>query len=82
MFKKSISLILSLNLIITQPIFAQGLAQLNMAQYLGQIHPLATDIFRPAQLRYFSYDNLNNSFQILLDKGDFDKGLSPQGTVP
>src|SRR3989339_568220 len=70
MFKKIISLILSLSLIITQPIFAQGLAQLNLAQYLGQARPMATDSFRPTQLRYFSYNNLNNSFRILLDKGD------------
>jgi len=70
MLKKAISLILSLSLIITQPIFAQGLAQLNIAQYLSQIHPSATDSFRPTQLRYFSYNNLNNSFRILLDKGD------------
>src|SRR3989339_907182 len=70
MLKKAISLILSLSLIITQPIFAQGLAQLNIAQYLSQIHPPATDSFRPTQLRYFSYNNLNNSFRILLDKGD------------
>ena len=65
-----ISLFLSLSLIITQPIFAQGVAQLNLAQYLGQMRPAATDSFRPTQLRYFSYDNLNNSFRILLDKGD------------
>ena len=70
MFKKMISLFLSLSLIITQPIFAQGVAQLNLAQYLGQMRPVATDSFRPTQLRYFSYDNLNNSFRILLDKGD------------
>ena len=70
MFKKMISLFLSLSLIITQPIFAQGVAQLNLAQYLGQMRPAATDSFRPTQLRYFSYDNLNNSFRILLDKGD------------
>ena len=70
MLNKSISLILSLSLIITQPIFARGLAQLNIAQYLGQMNSAATDSFRPTQLRYFSYDNLNNSFRILLDKGD------------
>ena len=70
MFKKTISLILSLSLVITQPIFAQGLAQLNLAQYLGQARPAVTDSFRPTQLRYFSYDNINNSFRILLDKGD------------
>ena len=70
MFKKIVSLILSISLIITQPIFAQGLAQLNLAQYLGQARPMATDSFRPTQLRYFSYNNLNNSFRILLDKGD------------
>src|SRR3989339_226730 len=83
MLKKAISLILSLSLIITQPIFAQGLAQLNIAQYLSQIHPLATDSFRPTQLRYFSYNNLNNSFRILLDKGDAkdikDSQLKEQG---
>ncbi len=70
MFKKIISLFLSLSLIITQPIFAQGVAQLNIAQYLGQTGPAATDSFRPTQLRYFSYDSFNNSFRILLDKGD------------
>src|SRR3989338_6760756 len=70
MFKKIVSLILSISLIITQPIFAQGLAQLNLAQYLGQARPAVIDNFRPTQLRYFSYDSLNNSFRILLDKGD------------
>ncbi|MDO8748400.1 MAG: hypothetical protein Q7J72_04720 [Candidatus Omnitrophota bacterium] len=70
MLRKITALILSVSLIITQPIFAQGLAQLNLAQYLGQARPVATGSFRPTQLRYFSYNNLNNSFRILLDKGD------------
>ncbi|HAH20990.1 MAG TPA: hypothetical protein DCL49_08830, partial [Candidatus Omnitrophica bacterium] len=40
------------------------------------------DTFRPLHLRYLSYDNQANDFKILLDKGDYEKGLSPKGTVP
>lgn len=45
--------------------------QLNLAGYLGSLHSAFTpDKFRPLHLRYLSYDNLNNSFRLLLDKGD------------
>src|SRR3989338_5702921 len=82
MFKKAISLILSLSLIVTQPVFAQGLAELNIGKYLSQMPALQTDNFRPAHLRYISYDIKSNDFKLLLDPGDSLKGLSPEGTVP
>jgi len=40
------------------------------------------DNFRPVHLRYFSYDNLNNSFKVLLDKGDFEKTTPPNTSTP
>ena len=47
MFKKAISLILSVSLILTQPIFAQGVAELNIGKYLSQMPALNADKFRP-----------------------------------
>ena len=70
MFKKLISIFLSFTFITTQPIFAQGVAQLNMAQYLGSMPAVAADRFRPLHMRYFSYDIKADNFQLLLDKGD------------
>ena len=37
MCKKIISLFLSLSMIFTQPVFAQGIAELNIGQYLTQM---------------------------------------------
>src|SRR3989339_1294653 len=70
MFKKIISLFLSLSMIFTQPVFAQGIAELNIGQYLTQMPLMSTDKFRPLHLRYFSYDSLADNFNLLLDKGD------------
>ncbi|MDO8747624.1 MAG: hypothetical protein Q7J72_00695 [Candidatus Omnitrophota bacterium] len=70
MFKKLISILLSFTFITTQPVFAQGVAQLNMAQYLGSMPAVAADRFRPLHMRYFSYDIEKDNFQLLLDKGD------------
>jgi len=70
MFKKLISIFLSFTFITTQPVFAQGVAQLNMAQYLGSMPTAAADRFRPLHMRYFSYDMEKDNFQLLLDKGD------------
>ena len=47
MFKKVISLIVSFSLLLTQPIFAQGIAELNIGKYLSQMPALQTDSFRP-----------------------------------
>ena len=80
MFKKAISLIVSFSLLLTQPVFAQGVAELNIGKYLGQMPALNTDSFRPARLRYISYDIKADSFQLLLDKGDMGvvgNGLKP-----
>ena len=70
MLKKLISIFLSFTFITTQPVFAQGVAQLNMAQYLGSMPTAAADRFRPLHMRYFSYDINADNFQLLLDKGD------------
>src|SRR3990167_5677077 len=82
MFKKAISLVVSVSLLLTQPVFAQGVAELNIGKYLGQMPAWHTDSFRPPRLRYISYDIKSNDFKLLLDPGDFLKGLSPEGTVP
>src|SRR3989338_4093921 len=69
MFKKIISLFLSLSILFTQPLFAQGIAELNIGQYLTQMPSMSVDKFRPVHLRYFSYDSLTDNFNLLLDKG-------------
>src|SRR3989339_889442 len=82
MFRRIISLTVSLGLLLQQTVFAYT-ASLNLSGYLNQGPNLAvSDKFRPIGLRYFSYQPQTNDFKILLDKGDFAKGLSPQGTIP
>jgi hypothetical protein len=72
------AIVLSFILIFQQAGFAEMAAQLNLAGYLGSLHSAFTpDKFRPLHLRYLSYDNLNNSFRLLLDKGD-TKNPQPQ----
>ncbi|MDO8748260.1 MAG: hypothetical protein Q7J72_03980 [Candidatus Omnitrophota bacterium] len=73
MFKKIISLALSVIFSVQTCGFAQ-VAQLNLAGYLGQ-GAISLDRFRPAHLRYFSYESKTDNFQILVDKAD-EKGLS------
>jgi len=71
--KKLISLILCPLLIFQQTGLAQAVS-LNLSNYLSQTpKPVASDTFRPLHLRYLSYDNLNQDFKLLLDKGDFLK---------
>src|SRR3989339_505338 len=75
MFKKIISLAVSAVFSLQTCGFAQ-VAQLNLAGYLGQAGSVTSlDRFRPASLRYFSYEPKTDNFQILLDKAD-EKGLS------
>ncbi|MEK6563699.1 MAG: hypothetical protein AABZ65_01565 [Candidatus Omnitrophota bacterium] len=73
MFKKVISLIVSCSLLLTQTVFSQGVAELNIGKYLSQMSSLNTDSFRPPHLRYVSYDIKSNDFKLLLDQGDFEK---------
>ncbi len=84
MSRKIISLVLSLCFIFQQTGFVQAAAvELNLSGYFARMaSSMDVDKFRPVHLRYFSYDSLNNSFKVLLDKGDSMKGLSPQGTDP
>lgn len=82
MFKKITSLILSFSLIITQPVFAQGVAELNIGKYLNQMPVVKADSFRPAHLRYISYDIVTNDFKLLLDQGDAKLSNSPNSLTP
>ena len=70
MFRKIISLLICLCFIFTQTGFAQAAAvELNLGGYFAKMsNNLVVDSFRPVHLRYFSYDQLNNSFRVLLDK--------------
>ena len=80
MFKKAISLIVSFSVLLTQPVFAQGVAELNIGKYLSQMPALNTDSFRPPHLRYISYDIKSNDFKLLLDQGDIEKSPGHQDT--
>ena len=82
MFKKAVSLILSFSLLLTQPVFAQGVAELNIGKYLGRMPALQADSFRPAHLRYISYDIKSNDFKLLLDQGDTKLSNSPNSLTP
>jgi len=80
---KIISFILCFLLIFEQSGFAQVAGELDISAHFSRLaSSFAQDKFRPLHLRYLSYDNLNNNFNLLLDKGDFMKGLSPKGTDP
>jgi len=79
MSRKIISLVLSFGLLFQQVSFAQIATELNIAGYLSRIgSSFAIDKFRPLHLRYFSYDNLNDNFKILLDKGDLKDLKAPE----
>ncbi|MDO8747531.1 MAG: hypothetical protein Q7J72_00215, partial [Candidatus Omnitrophota bacterium] len=73
MFKKLISLTLTLSFLLQQTVFAYT-ATLNLSGYLNQGPNLTvSDRFRPVSLRYFSYQPQTNDFKILLDKGDYQE---------
>jgi len=70
-FPKIIYFLVCFLLIFEQSGFAQVAGQLDISGYFsGLSSSLSLDKFRPLHLRYLSYDNLNNSFNLLLDKGD------------
>lgn len=72
--RKILSLILTFGLLYQQIGFAQVAAELNVAGYFSKLSAnTVQDKFRPLQLRYFSYDTINDSFKVLLDKGDVKK---------
>jgi hypothetical protein len=69
--KKILAFLLCFLLCFQQAGFAEMAVQLNLGGYLSGLRSaFSADKFRPLHLRYLSYDNLNNSFRLLLDKGD------------
>jgi hypothetical protein len=71
-FPKIIYLLVCFLLIFEQSGFTQVAGQLDISGYFtGLRNVLIQDRFRPLHLRYLSYDNLSNNFNILLDQGDF-----------
>ncbi|MBU2221913.1 MAG: hypothetical protein KJ722_04765, partial [Candidatus Omnitrophica bacterium] len=81
MARKILSLVLSFGLLFQQVSFAQVALELNLANYLSRFGSnIVQDKFRPIHLRYFSYDSLNNSFKLLVDKGDeLSRGIEGKG---
>jgi hypothetical protein len=78
-----IAIVLCFLLCFEQSGFAQVAGQLDISGYItGLRNALTVDKFRPLHLRYLDYNPELNNFKLLLDKGDWQKGLSPKGTVP
>ncbi|MDO8748599.1 MAG: hypothetical protein Q7J72_05740 [Candidatus Omnitrophota bacterium] len=70
--KKLTSVLLCFLLILQQTSFAQTLDLFHY--FANPTKPaLPSDKFRPLHLRYLGYDNLNQDFKLLLDKGDTTK---------
>ncbi|MFA6217465.1 MAG: hypothetical protein WDL87_07435 [Candidatus Omnitrophota bacterium] len=68
---RCIAIFLSFCFFFEQSGFAQIAGQLDISGHFAQLrNTLIQDKFRPLHLRYLSYDNLNNNFSLLLDKGD------------
>lgn len=71
---KILAFLLSFLLIFEQSGFAQVANQLNIQSYLvGMGNSFVVEKFRPVHLRYLSLDSKNNTFNLLLDKGDLEK---------
>ncbi len=67
---KGISLFLCLLLCFQQAGFSEMAVSLNIASHLSSLHSsLVSESFRPLHLRYLSFNPLDNSFKLLLDKG-------------
>lgn len=79
--RKILSFLLCFCFLFEQIGLAQVAQTLDISGHLAQLHnSLFPDKFRPLHLRYLSYDNIANSFKLLLDKGDFFNVRSPQST--
>jgi len=78
MFRKIIYLILVISFLFQQTGFSQIAGELDLSSHFQRLGGLFTqDTFRPLHLRYLSYDALSKDFNLILDKGDSLKGLSP-----
>ena len=60
--------------------FAQVATQIDLSRFFsGQNKlPAAIDKMRLPYLRYFSYDDSNNHFNLILDKGDLKNTPAPE----
>ncbi|MFH1198763.1 MAG: HPr family phosphocarrier protein [Candidatus Omnitrophota bacterium] len=66
-----LSSFLSLLLLLQQTSFAEMAVQLNLASHLASLHQaISIDKFRPLHLRYLEYLPQDNSFKLLIDKGN------------
>ncbi|MCM8799372.1 MAG: hypothetical protein NC900_01390, partial [Candidatus Omnitrophica bacterium] len=75
---KIIAFFLCFLLLLEQSGFAQVAEQLDLSGMLNSLRSsFIQDKFRPLHLRYLSYDNVANNFQLFLDKGDLK---NPQKT--
>ncbi|MCX5697103.1 MAG: hypothetical protein NTU54_03910, partial [Candidatus Omnitrophica bacterium] len=67
-----ISFVICFLLLFEQSGFAQIAGELDISLRLASLHQgLIQEKFRPLHLRYLSYDPQGNTFNLLLDKGDF-----------
>ncbi|MDD5560875.1 MAG: hypothetical protein PHT50_01915 [Candidatus Omnitrophica bacterium] len=81
--RKILSFFLCFLLIFQQSGFTQIAGELDISgRFLALRNSFIQDRFRPIHLRYLSYDPSINNFSLLLDKGDFLKGLSPKDKAP
>ena len=81
MFRKSkvLSLLLCFCLLFEQTGFAQIAGALDISGYLAAFrNQLIQDKFRPLHLRSLGYDNSQNNFRLLLDKGDLKNPKKPE----
>jgi len=77
MFKKIISFFISFCFVFEQVGFAQIAGQLDISARMSNMYSsMVFEKYRPLHLRYLSYDQLNNDFKLLLDKGSTKENKS------
>ena len=82
-FFKIIIFVLCFFMVFEQSGFAQIAGELDISgHFLALRNNFMQDRFRPLHLRYLAYDPSVNNFNLLLDKGDSLKGMSPKGADP
>ncbi|MFH1198787.1 MAG: histidine phosphatase family protein, partial [Candidatus Omnitrophota bacterium] len=79
---KIFSFILCFLLLFEQSGFTQVAGSLDISGYLNTLrNSFISDTFRPLHLRYLEYLPENNSFNLLVDKGDYDVGAPLVGAL-
>ncbi|MBL7151575.1 MAG: hypothetical protein ISS89_03190, partial [Candidatus Omnitrophica bacterium] len=76
---KILSLLLCFSLLFEQTGFAQIAGELDISGHIAAFrNSFIQDKFRPLHLRSLGYDNLQNNFRLLLDKGDLKNPKKPE----